>query len=216
MGQQPLDHRDPRRSPTIRGGRIAEAPNDGGAVRSVETRVHAVLAASPQQHLIVGGRGLQLLGREQVLDVHQTTVGQPVGVRYAFVSGMVVVEVVAFLVFTALPPAVGPDEEHPAVVRGALTDDEVIAGEGAGLVDEGRGARPAGIVEHRAVQRRQDALERVLVAHDDSATARKRSLRAAPRPSDSVPCLALSPTPRGESEGLCMVFVLLLSCHYQH
>ena len=168
MGQQPLDQRDPRRSPTIRGDRIAEAPSDGGAVRPVETRVHAVLAAGPQQHLVVGGRGLQLLGREQVLDVHQTTVGQLAEARYAFVGGIVVLEVVALLVFAALPPAVGPDEEHPDVVVRALADDEVVAPQAAGLVDEGRGARPAGIVEHRIVQRRQGALECILVAHGDS------------------------------------------------
>ena len=166
MGQQPRDRRDPRRPPAVRVDGIAEAPDDGGPVRPVETRVHAVLAAGPEQHVVVGGRCLQLLGREQVLDVHETTVGQLPEARYAFVGGVVVFEVIALLVFPALPPAVGPDEEDPDVVRRSFADDEVIARDAADLVDEGRDARPAGIVEHGVVQRRQDALEPVLVAHD--------------------------------------------------
>ena len=130
--------------------------------------VQAVLAAGPEQHVVVGGRGLQLVGRQQVPDVHQAAVGQQPEARYAFVGGVVVLEVVALLVFAALPAAVGPDEEHPDVVEGAFADDEVVSGQAAGLVDEGRGGRPAGIVEHGVVQRRHDAFERVLLAHDGS------------------------------------------------
>ena len=49
-------------------------------------------AAGPGQHLVVAGRGLQLLGaRVQAGDVRQTTVGQ----LPAFVGGMVVLEVLA-------------------------------------------------------------------------------------------------------------------------
>ena len=165
MRQQPRDHRDRRGSPAIRGDRIAQAPGDGGAVRPVETRVQAVLAAGPEQHLVVGGRGLQLLGRQQVPDVYQMAVGQLPEARHAFVDGIVVLEVVALLVFAPLPAAVGPDEENADVVLRPLSDDEVIARQAARLVDEGRDARPAGIVEHGVVHRRQDALECVIIAH---------------------------------------------------
>ena len=48
------------------------------------------------QHLVVGGGGLQLLGRVQFGDVRQTTVGQLPKARHAFVGGMVVLEVLAF------------------------------------------------------------------------------------------------------------------------
>ena len=47
MGQQPRDHRDPRRPPAIRVDGVAEGPGDVGAVRPVETRVHRVLLAGP-------------------------------------------------------------------------------------------------------------------------------------------------------------------------
>ena len=86
------------------------------------------------------------------------------------VDGMVVFEVLALLVFAALPPGVEPDEERPDVVLRAFTDHEAIACQAAGLVDQGRGGRPAGIVEHGVVQRRQDVLKGVLVVlvvHDD-------------------------------------------------
>ena len=56
--------------------RVAEAPGAVGAVRPVETGVHAVLLAGSGQRLVVGGRGLQLLGRLHLGEVRQTTVGQ--------------------------------------------------------------------------------------------------------------------------------------------
>ena len=170
MGQQPRDHRDPRRPPAIRVDGVAEGPGDVGAVRPVEARVHRVLLAGPGQRLVVGRRGLQLLGRVQVSDVRRTTVGQLPEARHPFVGGVVVLEVLALQVFAALPPAVDPDEVSLDVVLRAFADHEVIARDAAGLVDQGRGGRPAGIVEHGVVQRRQDVLERVLVAHDDSAS----------------------------------------------
>ena len=81
------------------------------------------------------------------------------------------------------------------------TRREAIARQVAGLVDESRGARPAAIVEHRVVQRRQGALKRVLVAHGDSAFLRATpgdgrhgsARRAQCPPSASVSSLAPSP-----------------------
>ena len=81
---------------------------------------------------------------------------------------MVVFEVLALQIFAALPAPVASDEENPNVVLRAFGDHEPIARQAAGLVDQGRGGLPAGIVEHGVVQRRQDALERVSVAHDGS------------------------------------------------
>ena len=46
-----------------------------------------------------------------------------------------------------------------------------IARQAAGLVNQGRGSRPAGIVEHGLVQRCQDALEGVLLAHNSFFTS---------------------------------------------
>ena len=122
MGQQPRHHRGPRRPPAIRVDGVAGTPDDVEAVRPIETHVQAVLHAGPEQHLVVGGRGLQLLGRVQVVNVHQATVGQSPEARYTFVGRMVVFEVLALQVFAALPPAVGPDEENPDVVLRAFTD----------------------------------------------------------------------------------------------
>ena len=103
--------------------------------------------------------------------MHQETVGKLPKARYAFVDGMVVFDVVALEVFPALPPVVEPDGEDPDVVGRAFADQEGIARNAAGLVNEGRGGRPAGIVKHGAVQRRQDPRKRVLVAHGDSSFA---------------------------------------------
>ena len=97
--------------------------------------------------------------------MHQATGRQLPETRHPFVDGVVVFDVVALEVFVALPPEVEPDDEQPDVVLRALGDDEAIACQAAGLVNQGRGGRPAGIVEHGVVQRRQDALECGLIAH---------------------------------------------------
>ena len=55
----------------------------------------------------------------------------------------------------ALPPGVEPDPERPDVVLRAFPGHEAIAGQAAGLVDQGRGGRPASLVEHGVVQRRR-------------------------------------------------------------
>ena len=153
--------------------------------------------------------------------MHQATGRQLPEARHPFVHGMVVFDVVALEVFVALPPEVEPDDAQPDVVLRAFDDDEAIACQAAGLVNQGRGGRPAGIVKHRVVQRRQDAVERVLLAHDGSSLfflrreepARKRSygsrgftvpaVRGAP-PSDTrfqARCSPSSPLcPQGSGE----------------
>ena len=76
--------------------------------------------------------------------MHQMAVGQLPKARYAFVDGMVVFDVLALEVFPALPPVVEPDGEDPDVVLRAFADQEGIARNAAGLVNEGRGGRPSG------------------------------------------------------------------------
>ena len=87
--------------------------------------------------------------------------------RYAFVDGMVDLEVLALQVSAALPAVVEPDKAYADVVLRAFADQAGVACQAAGLVDQGRGGWPACVVEHGVVQRRQDALEHVSAAHDD-------------------------------------------------
>ncbi len=143
MGQQPLDHRDPGRPPALRVDGIVQAPADVGAGQPGELDVQAVLHPGPAQDLVVGPGGLQLLGRVQVGDVHQVPGRQVPEARHPFVDGMVGGEVLALQVVAALPPIVEPDEKRPDVVRRAFTDHEAITGQAAGLIDQGRGGRPA-------------------------------------------------------------------------
>ena len=91
-------------------------------------------------------------------------VGQLSHARDGFVDGLVDLEVLPLQIGAALPAVVEPDEEDPAVVRRAFADQEGVARNAAGLVNQGRGGRPAGIVEHGVVRRRQDALERARAA----------------------------------------------------
>ena len=165
MGEQCLDQGDLRRPPAIRAHGIAEAPRHMGAIQPVEAHVQALLIPTPEQCLVVGARGFQFLGRVQVGDRHQMAVEQLPRARYAFVDGMVDVEVLTLHIGVALPAVVEPDVEDPDVVGRAFADQEGIARDAAGLVNQGRGGRPVRIVKHGVVQRRQDALECVFVDH---------------------------------------------------
>ncbi len=69
-------------------------------------------------------------------------VGQLPHARYAFVDGVVELEVLTLQIGAALPPGVEPDEEDPDVVGRAFADQEGIARDAAGLVNQGRGGRP--------------------------------------------------------------------------
>ena len=74
-------------------------------------------------------------------------VGQLPQARDGCVDGMVEFEVLTLQIGAALPAVVEPDEEDPNVVRRAFADQEGMARDAAGLVNQGRGGRPAGIVE---------------------------------------------------------------------
>ena len=84
---------------------------------------------------------------------------------------MVDLEVLAFQVCLAFPPRVHSDEHGPDVVGRAFPDQEAIARDAAGFVNQGGGHRPVAIVERGLVQRRQDPREHVLVAHGVSSCA---------------------------------------------
>ena len=101
--------------------------------------------------------------------MHQMAGGQLPQARYAFVDGMVDFEVLTLQIGAALPAVVEPDEEDPDVVGRAFADQEGIARDSTGLVNEGRGGRPVGIVKHGVVQQRQGTFIRALVAHDDAS-----------------------------------------------
>ena len=101
--------------------------------------------------------------------MHQVAGGQLPQARYAFVDGMVDFKVLTLQIGVALPAVVEPDEEDLNIVLRAFADQQGVARNAAGLVNEGRGGRPVDIVKHGVVQRRQGTFIRVLVAHDDSS-----------------------------------------------
>ncbi len=78
-------------------------------------------------------------------------VGQLPYARYAFVDGMVELEVLTLQIGAALPVVVEPDEGDTDVVLRAFADQEGIARDAAGLVNQGRDGRPVAVVEHGVV-----------------------------------------------------------------
>ena len=135
----------------MRGDGVVADPGDVAAMRPVQTGYHALLTAEPAQPLVIGARGLQLLSRVQVGDGYGLAVGQLQEPRPAFVDRLVHVEPLPFQVFVALPQVVDPDEMDPGIVRRAFADHLGVAHRAAGSIDQGRGRRPLGIVEHRVV-----------------------------------------------------------------
>ncbi len=69
-------------------------------------------------------------------------VGQLSHARDGFVDGLVDLEVLPLQIGAALPAVVEPDEEDPAVVRRAFADQEGVAHDAAGLVNQGRSCPP--------------------------------------------------------------------------
>ncbi len=112
--------------------------------------------------------------------MHQAPGRQVPEARHPFVDGMVGDEALALQVVAALPPIVEPDEKRPDVVRRAFTDHEAITGQAAGLVDQGRGGRPAGLVERGGVHRGQDSSEHVVFAHDRACPPQYGRVRKRP------------------------------------
>ena len=78
-------------------------------------------------------------------------VGQLPYTRHTFVDRVVDVEVLALPVGVALPPEIEPGAEDPNSFLGALADQEGIAVEAAGLINQGRGGWSQGLVEHGVV-----------------------------------------------------------------
>ena len=108
--------RDLRRAPAFRAHGIPEGPAQVGAFEPLQAHVQAFLVVALEEGLIVSRGGLQLLGRVQRLDRHQTTFGQLPEARDAFVEGVVDFQVLALQIDTALPAGIEPDELHPDVV----------------------------------------------------------------------------------------------------
>ena len=127
--------------------------------------MQAVLAADTRQEFVVRRGGLQLPGAVEVTDGNHAAVGQLPDARDALVQGMVGFEVLALEFFVALTPQVEPCGTDPDVVLGPLAHEQRVALAPAGLVDQAGSGRPAGIVERRFVQRCQDAIKGVLLAH---------------------------------------------------
>ena len=83
--------------------------------------------------------------------MHDAAVGQLPDTWHPFVDGVVGPEVLAYPVFTKLPPVVSLGEKNPDIVLWAAADYQGIALDAARLIDQGRGGRPVGIVKYGSV-----------------------------------------------------------------
>ena len=147
------------------GGRIGEGPDDAQAVQPIQAHVQAVLGAGVAQTVVVHRRGLQLALGVEVRDVYQAAVGQLAQTRQTFVPRVVELEIVALQVLAALAALVEAGKQDADVVAGALGNHQLVAGHAAGVVDEGGGCGPVGVVEHGLVQGGKDAVISVELVH---------------------------------------------------
>ena len=81
-------------------------------------------------------------------------------------SLQVVVEIVPLQVQTPITPVIASCEEQGCVSCRVCRNQQGVADRPAGIVDQSRGCRPLGIVEHGAMQRHEDAVEGVVLAHE--------------------------------------------------
>ena len=139
--------------------------------------------------LVVRPGGLDLAFGIELSDVGDAAVGQLPDPRHPFVPWVVVFQVIPLQVLAPLAPVVGGGEDDADIVAGTLAHQQGVARRAARVVDEGGDGRPVGIVEHGPVQRGEDAVEGVEVAHAGL------SLRVS-----GSPC-ALDASPPGASDG---------------
>ena len=83
----------------------------------------------------------------------------------ALVPVMVNVKVCTLQVIAALAAAVESGEGNLDTIAKAFGHDQFIAGHAAGIIGQGGGGRPVGIVKHGLVQRHQDAVEGAVLTH---------------------------------------------------
>ena len=151
MGEKTSDHVDLSRLPAARPDRIFNGPSDLVAIQPLEPDVQGVLPLEPAQHLVEGWRRLQFLLGIEVGDVHQPIIGQSSEAWYALVVRVVELQVVPYHLIVALAPVVDCCEKNLVIVSGAFGNIQGIAPGAAGFVDEGRGCRPKGVVQHSVV-----------------------------------------------------------------
>ena len=125
-----------------------------------------------RQRLVVRCRILALAVGVEIVDVNDVAVGQPFEARHAFVLVEIDLGVHALQFLVALTAVVEPGQDDPSVVGRPLRDHQFMALDAAGGIDQGSGRRPVGIIQGGFVQRRQDALEEVLLAHDAFLSSR--------------------------------------------
>ena len=199
MRQQAFDQPELSGLPAAAAGGVAEGPEVARGVRQIEVHCQAVLPAHAAPCLVVRDRRLQLRFGVELGSMEQLAAGQrPVAGR-PFVVRVVDLVVLARQVVAGLAAVVKPGEEE-AFFR---ADPQSTAHGAAGLLDQGAGGEPAGVVESGLVQRRKDALEGVVRVHAAShhpGSARpsslRRRLRSAGRTASRASSRSSSPSPR--------------------
>ena len=133
-----------------------------------------MLAVPRGPSLVVRRRRAQLPFGVQVGEVDQRAEAPPPEARRHFVDGLVDLEIFAHQVAAVLAAVEQPGEVDAQIahlVAVPFTDRQHVALGADGLLDQGRGGGPAGVVEGGFVQGSEDALEGVVRVHAASRAA---------------------------------------------
>ena len=179
MRKQPRDHVDLSGLPALRVGGADKLPADIRPVRPVQAHVQRILAAAHRKRFVVGAGGAQFRVGIEAGHVDQFAVGQGPDTGDALVPRVVNGEIRLFQVEAALAPVAEPGEVEPRAFRIMLPDEEVVARQAAGLVNERGGCRPQGIVQGSGVQGKQRAVEGIAWGHVASVLLSLRGCRVA-------------------------------------
>ena len=171
MRQQAFGQPEPGGLPAVTADGVAEAPEGPGvvlAVRQIEVHGQGVLCAQAAPSLVVRDRRLQLPFGVKPGSMDQPSAGQPPVAGRPFVVRVVDLVILARQVVAGLAAVEKPGEEEALVRAVPFADPQSAAHRAAGLLDQGAGGWPAGVVEGGLVQRRKDALEGVVRVHAPS------------------------------------------------
>jgi len=113
-------------------------------------------------------------------------------------------------ILAAFAAAVEPGEAHPHVIANTLADRQAIARGANGLVDQGGGDGPVGVVERGPVQRRKDAVKGIERVHDTSSqTTAGRCLEASLMSSGSSRLMFSPRSGAAQMSGSTTIFPIL-------
>ena len=147
-------------------GGIRQGPGDGAALRAVQAHIQTVAPVRAWQEFVVGRGGFQFPCSVERGDGDHVAVGQTEESGNPFVVGEVVLAVLPVPYVEGFEVVRALEEDGEVGRRLPMQDQQMTAHRPDCRMNKLQRAEPQGVVQRGIVQRGDDAIKVVLVAHD--------------------------------------------------